>query len=176
MKNVLILMFLVLCLTAYADEPVHEPKHEVEKLVFDFITDLKNDVYADHIFFFQSDTGLTREDRIHYFRRLETYVRNNTWDLFFTSVDVYDGQDDIADVILKATSDDVVIFIVAYWYDTERWELDGYEFPGLTYDRPEDQPYQDYVEEIIKKAKDFGVPYSQRHTIEDMGTYYIEYK
>jgi len=175
MKKICLIILIALCFAVYADEPEHEPRHEVEEIVFDFIADLKDDVYADNIFFFQSDTELTKEDRSYYFRRLETFVRNNEWDLFFTAVDMYDGQDDIADVILKAGSGDIVIFIVAYWYDTERWELDGYEFPGLTYDRPEDQSYEDYVAEIIANAKDYGVPYSQRKTITDMGTYYIEY-
>jgi|GEM_PF-3272765 len=175
MKRICLLTLIALCFAAYAEEPIHTPKHEVEDIVFEFITDLKSDVYADHIFFFQSDTELTKEDRQYYFRRLETFVRNNEWDLFFTAVDMYDGQEDIADVILQAASGDIVIFIVAYWYDTERWELDGYEFPGLTYDRPEDQSYEDYIAEIIDNAKEFGVPHSQRNTITDMGTYYIEY-
>jgi hypothetical protein len=172
----LIIVLMLACVAAFADEPVHTPKHAVESIVFDFIKDLKNDMYAENIFFFQSDTELTKEDRIYYFRRLETFVRNNTWDLYFTAVDIYDGKEDIADVILKAASGDIVIFIVAYWYDTERWELDGYEFPGLTYDRPEEQSYEDYVDEIIENAKSYGVPYAQRKKITDMGTYYIEYE
>ncbi|MBN2621218.1 hypothetical protein JXB22_09035 [candidate division WOR-3 bacterium] len=172
----LIIVLMLAWVAAFADEPAHEPKHAVESIVFDFIKDLKSDVYDENIFFFQSDTELAKEDRIYYFRRLETFVRNNTWDLYFTAVDIYDGEEDIADVILKAASGDIVIFIVAYWYDTKRWELDGYEFPGLTYDRPEEQSYEDYVDEIVENAKSYGVPYAQRKTITDMGTYYIEYK
>lgn len=173
---VIVLMLILVYCTAFADEPAHEPKHAVESVVFDFIEDLKNDVYEEHVFFFQSSTELTEEERDDYFRRLETFVRNNTWDLYFTAVDVYDGREDIADIILKASSGDIVIFIVAYWYDSEQWKLDGYEFPGLTDDRPEEQSYEDYVNEIIENAKTYGVPYAERKTITDMGTYYIEYE
>jgi hypothetical protein len=64
---------------------------------------------------------------------------------------------------------------LGYWYDTESWELDAYEFPGLTFDRPEDQPYKDYVQNIIDNSKDYGVDYSKKETIKDEGSYYIQY-
>lgn len=177
MKKLLAMLALIVpLLLAYGDEPEHDITHEVEKIVFDFIKDIKADTYRDNIYFFESDTELTTDDREHYFRRLEKYIRNNEWDLYFTSIEIWEGNEDLADVILKARSGDIVIFILGFWYDTERWELDGYEFPALTYDRPDDQSYEDYVRQIIDEAKDAGVSYSERATIDDNGLYFIEYQ
>jgi hypothetical protein len=153
----------------------HQPKHEVERISLDFIKDVKTDVYKDEAYFFEADTEFPTDERISYFRRLEKFIKNNDWDLYYTIVDVYDGVDDLADVILKSKSGDIVILCLAYWYDTERWELDAYEFPGLTFDRPADQLYEDYVQEIIDDAMAAGVPYAQKNTIETDGTYYIKY-
>jgi hypothetical protein len=171
-----ILLLIIPVLLLYGDEPEHAITHEVEGIVFDFIKDVKDDVYSENIYFFESDTELTKEDREHYFRRLEKFVRNNIWDLYFTSVEIWEGNEDLADVILMAESGDIVVFILGFWYDTERWELDGYEFPALTYDRPEDQTYEEYIQQIIDDAKADGVTYSKRGTIGDNGLYYIEYK
>ncbi|HEC78563.1 MAG TPA: hypothetical protein ENI34_05390 [candidate division WOR-3 bacterium] len=176
MNKVFTFFILGLLFLVYAKEPEQKPKHQVEEIVFNFIKDLKNDVYAENIYYFEADTELTKEEREYYFRRLEKYVRNNTWSLYFTIIDIYNGHEDMADVILKAKSGDLVVFCLGFWYDVNRWELDAYEFPALTFDRPEDQSYEDYVQQIIDDAKAVGVEYSKRETIKKQGTYYIEYK
>jgi hypothetical protein len=180
MKKLCLCLCLILLFVACGEEKTevvqkHQPKHQVERLAFQFIKDLKADKYKDEIYFFEADTEFTYDDRVDYFRRLEKFIRNNDWNLYYTIVDMYDGVDDFADVILKSKSGDLLVLCYAYWYDTERWELDAYEFPGLTFDRPADQLYEDYVQEIIDDAKEIGVPYAQRETIESEGTYYIGY-
>jgi len=121
------------------------------------------------------DLGFTKENSEYYFRRLEKFIKNNQWNLYFTAVDLYEGDEITADVILKAKSGALLVLCLNYWYDTAQWELDAYEFPGLTFQRPSNQGYDDYVKEIIVNAKDVGVDYAQRETIKDEGTYYIEY-
>ena len=59
------------------EKPAHTPKHEVERLVLNFTKDVKNDVYAENIYFFEADTEFTPDERKHYFRRLEKFIRNN---------------------------------------------------------------------------------------------------
>ncbi len=180
MKHVFTVLLAALAVISCAEEknetPKHRPQHEVETIVLDFVNNVKQDRYRDDPYFFLADTEFTTDERVNYFRRLEKYIKNNQWDLHFTIVEVYDGTDDMADVILKARSGDLVIFILGYWYDTERWELDAYEFPALTFDRPLDQSYDDYVNLIIDETREYGVPVSEKHTIENSGIYYIEHK
>ncbi len=180
MKHAFTALLAALVLTACAEEknetPKHRPQHEVETIVLDFIQNVKHDRYRHDPYFFLADTEFTTDERVNYFRRLEKYIKNNQWDLFFTIIEIYDGTDDMADVILKARSGDLVIFMLGYWYDTERWELDAYEFPALTFDRPLDQSYDEYVKQIMDETREYGVPVSNKHTIENSGIYYIEHK
>lgn len=180
MKCIYTALFAALIVLSCAEQknvtPKHQPTHVVETIVMDFVQNIKKDLYREDPYFFLADTEFTTDERENYFRRLEKYIKNNHWDLHFTVIEVYEGTDDMADVILKARSGDLVIFMLGYWYDTERWELDAYEFPALTFDRPLDQPYEDYVMQIIDDSKEYGVPFSERQTIEDAGLYYIEYK
>lgn len=166
--------FLIACGGTTA--PKHKPTHEVERIALNFIKKVKQGVYEKENYFFEADTEFTKEEREHYFRRLAKYIKNNDWNLHLTVVDIYEGYEDAANVILKAKSGDILILCLGYWYDTEEWELDAYEFPALTFNRPADQSYENYVKEIIKDIKDVGVEYSKRETIKDFGTYYIEYK
>jgi hypothetical protein len=175
--TVLVAALIVLsCAEQENAKPKHQPTHVTETVVLDFVQNIKKDLYREDPYFFLADTEFTTDERESYFRRLEKYIKNNHWNLHFTIIEVYDGTDDMADVILKARSGDLAIFMLGYWYDTDRWELDAYEFPALTFDRPLDQPYEDYVKQIIDDAREYGVPFSARETIEDAGLYYIEYK
>ena len=180
MKRLCTALLGALIFTSCAEQkdqtPKHQPSHEVEIIVLDFVQNVKKDHYSNDPYFFLADTEFTTDERVNFFRRLEKYLKNNQWDLYFTVIEVYDGMDDMADVILKARSGDLVVFMLGYWYDTERWELDAYEFPGLTFDRPLDQTYEDYVMQIIDETREYGVPNSEKHTIENNGIYYIEYK
>lgn len=172
----LLTLLIIACGGGKTSTPMHTPKHEVERIALDFVNNVKQNKYSDNIYFFEADTEFTAEEQEHYFRRLEKYIKNNDWDLYFTVIDVWEGNDDAADVILKAKSGDLVVFCLGYWYDTERWELDAYEFPALTFSRPEDQLYEEYVQEIIDNSKDYGVDFSEKETIEEEGSYYIIYK
>jgi hypothetical protein len=180
MKRTCTAFFIALILVSCAEQkdsaPTHQPKHVVETIVLDFVQNIKKDLYREDPYFFLADTEFTTDERENFFRRLEKYIKNNQWDLYFTIVEVYEGTDDMADVILKARSGDLVIFMLGYWYDTERWELDAYEFPALTFDRPLDQPYEEYAMQIIDDSKEYGVPFSEKHTIENEGFYYIEHR
>jgi len=171
----LLVIIIVACSGGKISTPMHTPKHEVERIVLDFVKNVKQNKYSENIYFFEADTEFTAEDQEHYFRRLEKFIKNHDWNLYFTVIDVWEGNDDAADVILKASSGDLVIFCLGYWYDTETWELDAYEFPGLTFSRSEDQSYEDYVQEIIDIGKDYGIDYSKKETIKDEGSYYIQY-
>ncbi|MGB3340105.1 MAG: hypothetical protein WBB37_01320 [bacterium] len=171
----LLVLIIVACGGGKISTPLHAPKHEVERIVLDFVKNVKQNKYSENIYFFEADTEFTAEEQEHYFRRLEKFVKNHDWNLHFTVIDVWEGNDDASDVILKASSGELVIFCLGYWYDTETWELDAYEFPGLTFSRTEDQSYEDYVQEIIDNSKDYGVDYSKKETIEDEGSYYIQY-
>ncbi len=173
-KYVLLIIITIACSQTAA--PKHKPKHEVEQIVLKFVENVKNDVYKDELYFFEADTEFTTEDREFYFRRLTKYIKNNSWNLYLTAIDIYDGNEDAADVILKSKSGNIIIFCLGYWYDTKKWELDAYEFPGLTFYRPEDQSYDDYVKEITEEIKNVGVEYGKKETIEREGTYFIEYK
>ena len=179
MNKWLSLLLLILIVTACGggktSTPVHTPKHEAEKIVLGFIKDVKADKYSENRFFFEADTEFTAEEQEHYFRRLEKYIKNNDWNLHFTVIDVWEGNDDAADVILKSSSGKLLILCLGYWYDTESWELDAYEFPALTFSRPEDQTYEDYVQEIIDNSMDYGVDYTEKGTIEEEGSYYFQY-
>ena len=172
----LLCLVYVWCEGGRTSAPKHTPKHEVEQIALNFIRDVKNNIYTEDIYFFEADTEFTISEREDFFRRLEKFIKNNTWDLHFTAVDIFEGDGVTADIILKAKSGDIAIFCLNYWYDTQRWELDAYEFPGLTFNRPTDQSYDNYIKEIIANAKDIGVEYSKRETIGHEGTYYIEYK
>jgi len=174
LKLILLVILVVVC--SQTNIKKHKPKHEAEQIVLNFINNVKMNVYEDEPYFFEADTEFTAEDREFYFRRLTKYIKNNNWNLYLTAVDIYDDNEDAADVILKAKTGDILIFCLGYWYDTNRWELDAYEFPGLTFHRPEDQSYDDYAKEIIANIKAVGVEYDKKETIEGEGTYYIEYK
>jgi hypothetical protein len=171
----LLAVFFVSC-EGDASFPKHTPQHEVEQIALNFVRDVKNNVYTNQSYYFVADSEFVTEDREFYFRRLEKFLKNNTWDLYFTAIDIYDGQELTSDVILKAQSGDIVIFCVNYYDDTQRWELDAYEYPGLTFYRPPDQSYDEYVKQLIDDAKNMGVEYSQRHTIGTQGSYYIGYQ
>jgi hypothetical protein len=175
-KWTLVLLVGIFSVSCTEETLQHTPRHEVEQIALNFVRDVKNNVYSDNIYFFVADSEFTTEDREFYFRRLEKFLKNNSWNLYFTAIDIYDGQEITSDIVLKAKSGDIVIFCVNYYGDTQRWELDAYEFPGLTFYRPDDQSYEDYVKELIDTAKDMGVEYSQRQTIGTQGTYYIEYQ
>ncbi|KPJ72032.1 hypothetical protein AMJ52_07690 [candidate division TA06 bacterium DG_78] len=177
-KWILLLLSIVFFVSCEGDAslPKHTPQHEVEQIALNFVRDVKNNVYTNQSYYFVADSEFIADDREFYFRRLEKFIKNNAWDLYFTAIDIYDGQELTSDVILRAKSGDIVIFCVNYWNDTQRWELDAYEFPGLTFYRPDDQSYEDYVKQLIAEAKDVGVEYSQRQTIGNQGTYYIEYQ
>ena len=170
-----LLVLIIVACGGKTSTPTHAPKHEVEKIVLDFVKDVKQNKYSENIYFFEADTEFTVEQQEHFFRRLEKYIKNHDWDLYFTGIEVWEGNEDVADVILKSPGGDLVIFVLGYWYDTETWELDAYEFPGLTFSRPEDQLYEDYVQGIIDMTMDNGVDYSKRETIADEGKYYIQY-
>ena len=173
---VLLGMLVAGCGAPKPTAPAHQPVHVAETIVLEFVQNVKKDIYREDPYFFQADTEFTTDERVNYFRRLEKYIKNNQWDLYLTIITVYNGTDEMADVTLKAHSGDLVIFMLGYWHDTERWELDAYEFPALTFDRPHDQTFTEYVTNIVDDARDYGVPYAERHTIEDAGVYYIEYK
>jgi len=170
------ILFIIACGGGKTSTPKYTPKHEVERIALDFVKKVKQNVYANNVHFFEADTEFTIEEQEHYFRRLEKFVKNHNWTLYFTVIDVWKDNDDAADVILKAESGDFVIFCLGYWYDTEIWELDAYEFPGMTFSRAEEESYEDYVLGIIENSKDYGVEYSKRETIENEGSYYMEYK
>lgn len=172
----LIGLILLSCAGQENEMPKLQPKHVVETIVLDFVQSIKKDLYREDPYFFLADTEFATDERESFFRRLEKYIKNNQWDLYFSIIEVYDGTDDMADVILKARSGDLVIFMLGYWYDTERWELDAYEFPALTFDRPLDQSFEDYVKQIIDDTREYGVPFSERQAIENTGLYYIEHQ
>jgi hypothetical protein len=168
-------LIIVACSGRKISTPLHAPKHEVERIVLDFVKNVKQNKYSENIYFFEADTEFTAEEQEHYFRRLEKFIKNHDWNLHFTVIDVWEGNDDASDVILKSSSGELIVFCLGYWYDTETWELDAYEFPGLTFSRSEDQSYENYVQEIIDNSRDYGVDYSKKETIEDEGSYYIQY-
>lgn len=171
----LMTLIIVACGGGKTSTPQHTPKHEVERIALNFVKNVKANKYSENIYFFEADSEFTVEEQEHYFRRLEKYIKNNDWDLYFTVIDVWEGNDDAADVILKSSTGKLLVFCLGFWYDTESWELDAYEFPALTFSRPEDQLYEDYVQEIIDNSKEYGVDYSEKETIEEEGSYYIQY-
>jgi hypothetical protein len=60
-----------------------------------------------------------------------------------------------------------------YHYDINQWRIDAYEIPDVTFARPKDESYTDYVTRSISESRTNATPY--KNGVHDNGRYFIEY-
>ncbi len=148
LATVLLVAILAGCRAEEAPPPepaAPQPRHPAEAAVLDLVSDLSAGRYADAPYVFEADHLLPEALREQYFRDLERYVAGRPWQLHFTRVSVYQGKDDSADVTLRSGSGDYLVFLVGYDYTRSEWVVSAYEYPGLSFQRPEGLSFEEYV-------------------------------
>ena len=153
---------------------VRSSKHPSEKIALKLIQDIQANKFSEAPYTFRSDREFSKETREELFRSLERYIKNDQWCLWHTRVDLYDGIDDSADVILRARTGGYLVLLVGYEYVDKRWRVSAYEFPEMTFKKPKGVSFVTYVEQGVRSGKDRAVPSARRHKLKDEGTFYIE--
>jgi hypothetical protein len=156
---------------ATPEPPSHS--HEAERIALDFIDDIKDGQYVNSILEIDADTELSPQDRVAAFRMLEQFIRTQKWKLWFTSIEVFEGHEDSVDCYLRGTDGGLLVLLLGYHYDIAEWRIDAYEIPELTFSRPENEPYADYVARNVAESKAGAQPF--KDGVQGDGRYFIEY-
>ena len=145
------------------------PTHDAEHVAFQFITNIRDDRTA--ILNIAADAELSAAERDVAFRALKRFIKSQEWDLWFTSIDVYEGKEDSVDCYLRGDDGGLLILLLGYHYDVKEWRIGAYEIPGRTFARPENETYADYVARSVAESKKDAKPYTDR--IRDDGRYHF---
>ncbi len=149
-------------------------KHPSERAALQLIRDVQAGKFARAPYVFEADREFPKERREELSRSVERYIKNRQWCPWHTRVELYDGIDDAADVILKATSGEYLVLLVGYEYADQRWQASAYEFPEMTFKKPQGLSFVTYVEQGVREAKKHAVPFARRYEIDEQGAFYIE--
>lgn len=147
------------------------PIHRAERVALRFITAIHSG--SDDLPSIDADAELPRADRAVAYQALKRFIRSQQWRLEFTSIDVFDGNEDSVDCYLRGTNGESLVLLLGYHYDIRQWQIGAYEIPNRTFARPENESYADYIARSISEAKQDSKPYSDG--IDGDGRYSIEY-
>lgn len=147
--------------------------HRAERLALDFIDVIRDDLYSASFSEIRADAELTPKDRAVARQKLHGFVKSQDWNLWFTSIDVVDGKEDSVDCYLRGNAGGLLVLMLGYHYDINEWRIDAYELPDLTFARPKDESYTDYVTRSISESRSDAKPY--KNGVQGDGHYFIEY-
>lgn len=156
-----------------ADPKPKEPTHHAERLALDFIFQIRHDAYSSTFSEIRADADLPAKNRVAARQKLNSFVKLQDWNLWFTSIDVVDGKEDSVDCYLRGTAGGMLVLIFGYHHDIDQWRLDAYEIPDVTFARPKDESYADYVTRSISESRRDAKPY--KNGVQGDGQYFIEY-
>ncbi len=150
------------------------PTHKVERLALDFIDVTRNDAYSESFAVIAADSELPPGDRIVARQKLTAFVKSQNWNLWFTSINVVDGKEDSVDCYLRGSSGGLLVLMFGFHYDINKWRIAAYEIPEVTFARPENESYSDYVTRSISESRANATPY--KNGVQGDGRYFIEYE
>ena len=150
------------------------PTHHTERVALEFVNAVRRDGFANHVPDIPADAELSLQDRAAAFRTLELFIKSQDWSLWFTSVEVIDGEEDSVDCYLRGTRGDMLVLLLGYHYDAEEWRIGAYEIPERTFARPGGESYEDYIARNIADARRDARPFSDG--IDGDGQYFIDYR
>lgn len=156
-----------------SDPKPKEPTHLAERLALDFIYVIRNDAYSASFSEIRADADLSSQDSGLARQKLKTFIKSQNWNLWFTSINVVDGKEDSVDCYLRGNGGGLLVLLFGYDYDIKHWRLDAYEFPDLTFERPKDESYTDYVTRSIAESRTNATAYTNGAQAD--GRYFIEY-
>jgi len=149
------------------------PTHDAERVALEFITSVRNNKFLGEILDISADAELSSQDRVLAFRTLERFIRSHEWCLWFTSLDVFEGNEDSVECYLRGDDGGTLVLLLGYHYDVKEWRIDAYETPERTFAHPEGESYADYVTRSVAESRDGAKPY--RDGVDGDGRYFIEY-
>lgn len=158
---------------ARTDAPQRETHHDAERVALEFITSIRNSEYRTDIPDIPVDADLSSQERARVFRLLERFIKSQEWHLWFTSIDVFEGNEDSVDCYLRGADGGLLVLLLGYHYDIREWRIDAYEMPELTFARPEGESYAAYVARSVAESKHGAKPYNDG--VDGDGPYFIEY-
>jgi len=156
-----------------SDPQPNLPTHQAERLALDFIYVIRHDAYSETFSEIPADAELPPQDRAVARQKLNSFVKSQDWNLWFTSIDVVDGKEDSVDCYLRGTAGGLLVLMFGYHYDINKWRIDAYEIPEVTFARPKDESYADYVTRSVSESRKTARPY--KNGVQGNGRYFIEY-
>lgn len=119
------------------------------------------------------DAELSSQERMANITALQRFVRSQQWNLWFTSIELIGKRPDSVDCYLRGDRGGFLVLLLGYYDDRKEWRVDAYEIPEITFKRPENESYEDYVARSMAEAKAAAKPYDPRTAAD--GSFFIEY-
>lgn len=147
------------------------PAHDAEQAALQFIEAVRDDI--SKIPDIPADAELSIEGRVLALRELERFIESQAWNLWFTYIEVFEGNEDFVDCYFRGADGDLLVLMFEYDFAAQAWAISAYEIPTLTFARPDHESYADYVTRSVAELKADAQPY--RDGVVGDGGYFIEY-